>query len=38
MIDSTQLTKTESFALIVALVFQIMSRKVLFINKKYNRN
>ena len=34
MIVSTQITNTEVFALIVALVFKLLSRKFLFINKK----
>ena len=32
----TQITNTESFAFIAALVFKLLSRKVLFINKKDN--
>ena len=38
MIASTQITKTEIFAFIAVLVFKLMSRKVLFINRKDNRN
>ena len=38
MIVSTQITNTEIFAFIVVLVFKLMSRKVLFINRKDNRN
>ena len=34
MIVSTQITNTEVFALIVALVFKLLSRKFLFINKR----
>ena len=34
MIASTQISNTESFTFIAALVFKILSRKVLFINKK----
>ena len=38
MIASTQITKTEIFAFTPVLVYKLMSRKVLFINKKGNRN
>ena len=38
MIASTQMTNTEIFALIAFLVFKLLSRKVLFINRKDNRN
>ena len=38
MIVSTQIINTESFALIAVLVFKLLSRKVLFINGKDNRN
>ena len=38
MIVSTQITKTELFTFIAALVFKLLSLKVLFINKKDNRN
>ena len=38
MIASTQITNTETFAFIAALVFKLLSRKVLFINKKDNKN
>ena len=38
MIALTQITNTEIFALIAVLVFEILSRKVLFINWKDNRN
>ena len=38
MIDSKQITNTEIFAFIDALVFKLSSRKVLFINRKDNRN
>ena len=34
MIASIQLTNTEIFVLITVLIFKLMSRKVLFINKK----
>ena len=38
MIASTQITNAEIFALIAVLVFKLLSRKVLFINRKDNRN
>ena len=38
MISSTQITNTGNFAFIVVLVFKLLSRKVLFINRKDNRN
>ena len=38
MIASTRITNTEIFALISVLVFKLLSRKVLFINGKDNRN
>ena len=38
MIASTQITNTEIFALISVLVFKLLSRNVLFINGKDNRN
>ena len=38
MIPSTQITNTGNFAFIVVLVFKLLSRKVLFINRKDNRN
>ena len=38
MIASTQITNTEIFAFIAALVFQLLIRKVLFKNRKDNRN
>ena len=34
MIASTQLTNTEFFRFIAVLVFKLLSRKVLFINRK----
>ena len=37
MIASTQITNNEIFALIAVLVFKLLSRKVLFINRKDNR-
>ena len=38
MITSTQITNTEIFAFITVLVFKLLSRKVLFLNRKDNRN
>ena len=38
MIASTQVTNTEIFAFIVVLVCKLFSHKILFINRKYNRN
>ena len=38
MIASTQITCTEIFTFIAVLVFKLLSRKVLFINRKENRN
>ena len=38
MITSTQITNTEIFTFIAVLVFKLLSRKVLFINRKDNRN
>ena len=38
MIALTQTTNTEIFAFIAVLVFKLLSRKVLFINRKDNRN
>ena len=38
MIASTQITNTEIFAFIDVRVFELLSRKVLFINRKSNRN
>ena len=38
MIASTQITDTEIFSLIALLVFKLLSRKVLFINIKDNKN
>ena len=38
MIALTQITNTEIFTFIAVLVFKILSRKVLFINRKGNRN
>ena len=38
MIPSTQITNTEIFAFTAVLVFRLLSRKVLFLNKKDNGN
>ena len=38
MIASTQITNTEIFALTAVLGFKLLSRKVLFINRKNNGN
>ena len=38
MVASTQITNTEIFAFIAVQVFELLSRKVLLINKKDNRN
>ena len=38
MIASTQITNAEIFAFIAVLVFKLLWRKVLFINRKDNRN
>ena len=38
MTASIQVTKTEIFAFIAVLVFKLLSRKVLFLNRKGNRN
>ena len=38
MIASTQITNTEVFAFIAVLVLKLLSRKILFINIKDNRN
>ena len=38
MIPLTQITSTEIFAFIAVLVFKLLSRKTLFINRKDNRN
>ena len=38
MNDSTQITNTEIFAFMTALDFKLLSRKVLFINRKDNGN
>ena len=38
MIASKQITNTEMFAFIAVLVFKLLSSKVLFKNRKNNRN
>ena len=38
MIASTQVTNTATFTFIAVLVFRLLIRKILFINKKDNRN
>ena len=38
MLASTQISNTEIFVFTAVLVFKLLSRKVLFINKKDNRN
>ena len=38
MIVSTQITNTEIFAFIAILVLKLLSRKILFINRKDKRN
>ena len=38
MIASTQKANTEIFAFIALLMFKLLSREVLFINRKDNRN
>ena len=38
MIASTQITNTVIFAFITVLAFKLLSRKVLFINRKDNKN
>ena len=38
MIASTQIKNPEIFAFIAVLVFKLLRRIVLFINRKYNRN
>ena len=38
MIATTQITTAEIFAFLAVLVFKLMSRKVMFINRKDNRN
>ena len=38
MIASTQIRNNETFAFVASLVFKLLSRKDLFINRKDNRN
>ena len=38
MIVSTQITNSEIFAFIGVLVFKLLSHKILFINRKDNKN
>ena len=38
MIAATQITNTENFAFIAVLVLKLLSCKILFINRKDNRN
>ena len=38
MIASTQIRNNETFAFVPSLVFKLLSRKDLFINRKDNRN
>ena len=38
MLASTQITNTGTFAFIAVLVFKLLYRKVLFINRKDNKN
>ena len=38
MIASTQIINAEIFAFIAVVVFKLLSRKVLFVNRKDNRN
>ena len=38
MIALTQITQTEIFTFIFVLIFKLLSNKVLFINRKDNRN
>ena len=38
MITSTRITNTEIFVFTAVLVFKLLNCKVLFINKKHNRN
>ena len=37
MIASTQITNSEIFAFIAVLIFKLLSRKVLFINRQDNK-
>ena len=38
MVATTQITNTEIFAFIAVLVYKLLSRKVLLINREDNRN
>ena len=38
IITSTKITNSETFAFLAVLVFKLLSRKVLFINRKNNRS
>ena len=38
MVASTQITNPEIFAFVAVLVFKLLSREVLFIDRKGNRN
>ena len=38
MLTSTQIANAETFAFVAVLVFQLLSCKILFINRKDNRN
>ena len=38
MITSKQIANTEIYVFIAVLIFKLLSRKVLFINRKDNRN
>ena len=38
MITSTQITKAEIFTFIAVLVFKLLSRRVMFVNKKDNNS
>ena len=38
MVASTKITNTKIFAFIAAQVFKLLKPKILFINRKHNRN
>ena len=38
MIGSTSITNTETFAFLAVVVLKLLSHKILFINRKDNRN
>ena len=38
MIPSTQIINTEMFAFIAVVAFRLLSNKILFVNRKDNRN